>query len=221
MRIFFCFLLIIGVQTFSFSQNEFAVWSEVGLKGEFTKKIKWSADLNTRFAKGKAETFFPSIGFEYKLTKWFRPSIDYRLVIDQNKYGNYKLSNRININVEFKTSVKRFTFETRLRYQYSFNSVRSGDYDAEFDQAIRLKPEVEYDIKGSIFNPVVGAELFYNPSYSPDGFRFAKVRFTIGVKLELDDPHSVSFKYQLDKKTDTYSVGARHVLSISYAYKIN
>lgn len=221
MRVFLSLLLIIGFQTTVLSQNEFAVWSEIGVKGEFTKKIKWSAELNTRFQKGKVETFFPQIGFEYKLVKWFKPSLDYRMVIDKNKYGNYKLSNRININGEFKKSIKRFTFETRLRYQYSFNSVRAEDYDSEFDQAIRLKPEVEYDIKGSIFNPVVGAELFYNPAYNPRGFEFSKVRFTVGVKLGLDDPHSVSVKYQLDKKTDSYSIGARHVLSISYAYKIN
>ncbi|MDP4797612.1 MAG: DUF2490 domain-containing protein [Crocinitomicaceae bacterium] len=221
MRVLLSLLLILGFQTSVFSQNEFAVWSEIGVKGEFTKKIKWSADLNGRFAKGKIETFFPSIGLEYKLAKWFRPSIDYRLVIDQNKYGNYKLSNRVNINGEFKKSVKRFTFEARLRYQYSFNSVRAADYDSEFDQAIRLKPEIEYDIKGSIFNPVIGAEFFYNPSYNPNGFEFTKIRFTIGTKLELDGPHSLSFKYQLDKKTDSYSIGARHVLSVSYAYKIN
>jgi len=108
-----------------------------------------------------------------------------------------------------------------LRYQYSFNSVRAADYDSEFDQAIRLKPEIEYDIKGSIFNPVIGAEFFYNPSYNPNGFEFTKIRFTIGTKLELDGPRSLSFKYQLDKKTDSYSIGARHVLSVSYAYNIN
>lgn len=221
MRGLIIFIMILGFQTTVLSQNNFAVWSELGVKGEFTKKIKWSADLNGRFAKGKIETFFPSIGLEYKLVKWFRPSIDYRLIIDQNKYGNYKLSNRININGEFKKDVNRFTFEARLRYQYSFNNVRAADYDSEFDQAIRFKPEVEYDIKGSIFNPVIGAELFYNPAYNPRGFQFSKVRFTIGTKLELDGPHGVSVKYQLDKKTDSYSIGARHVLSISYSYKIN
>jgi len=221
MRAVFILALILGFQPSVWAQNEFAVWSELGVKGEFTKKIKWSVDLNGRFAKGNLETFFPQLGFEYKLAKWFRPSIDYRLVIDQNKYGNYKLSNRINVNGEFKKNVKRFTFETRLRYQYSFNSVRSADYDSEFDQAIRLKPEVEYDIKGTIFNPVVGAEFFYNPTYNPNGFQFTKVRFTIGTKLELDGPHSVSIKYQLDKNTDKYTIGAKHVVSVSYGFKIN
>lgn len=220
MRRLLFFFLIVGFQSTVLGQNEFAVWSEIGVKGELTKKIKWSADLNARFAKGKVETFFPQIGLEYKLAKWFKPSLDYRLVIDKNKYGNYKLSNRININGEFKKSVNRFTFETRLRYQYSFNSVRSSDYDSEFDQAIRLKPEVEYDINNSIFSPVIGAEFFYNPTYNPDGFEFAKIRFTVGTKLELDGPHGVSAKYQLDKITDKYSPGARHVVSISYSYKI-
>lgn len=213
--------IILGFQSLAFSQNEFVVWTEIGVKGDFTKKIKWSADLNTRFGQGRLETFFPQIGFEYKLVKWFRPSVDYRMVIDRNKYGNYKVSNRINVNGEFKKEIDRFTIEARLRYQYSFNSVRAADYDSEFDQAIRLKPEVEYDIKGSIFNPVIGAELFYNPAYNPKGFQFSKIRFAIGTKLELDDPHSVNIKYQVDKVTDRYSPGARHVISVSYAYKFN
>ena len=131
------------------------------------------------------------------------------------------MSNRLNVNAEFKKDIKRFTFEARLRYQYSFNQIRSTDYNSEFDQAIRLKPEVEYNIKKSIFSPVIGAEFFYNPVYNPKGFEFSKIRFSAGTKINLSGPHGISIKYQVDKATDSYSPGAKHVMSVSYAYKIN
>ena len=61
MKILITLLFVLGIQYVSLSQNEFAVWSEVGIKGDLTKKIKWSSAINARFAKGKVETFFPQV----------------------------------------------------------------------------------------------------------------------------------------------------------------
>ena len=84
--ILFIFLSFSFIST---SQDEFMIWTEIGAKGKIVKKLGWTADINTRFVPG-VETFFPQVGVNYKVTKWFKPSIQYRFVIDKNKYGNYK-----------------------------------------------------------------------------------------------------------------------------------
>ena len=197
------------------------VWTGVGVRGDIIKKTDWMVDLNTRFDDEGVATFFPQVGAEYKPFKWLKTSLEYRFLIDKNKFGNYKSSSRLNFNVSGKASITRFSLGARLRYQYGFTSIGASDtYDADFDQAFRFKPSVSYDIKKSIFVPTISTEFFYNPSLGEDGRQFNKVRVAIGTKLDFKGPHSASIKYQLDKKFRNYQDGVRHVLSIGYEYKL-
>lgn len=215
-------ILFLGVTLSSFGQNdEFMVWTGVGIKGDLVKKTDWAVDLNTRFDDEGVATFFPQLGVEFKATKWLKTSLEYRFLIDKNKYGNYKASSRLNFNVTGKGTWERFSLSARVRYQYGFTSLTATEaYDSDFDQAFRFKPSISYNIKGSKFTPVVSTEFFYNPSLGEGGREFSKIRFAAGTKLDLKGPNSVSFKYQLDKKLHNYAAGMRHVISLSYEYKL-
>ncbi len=204
----------------SYGQNDdYMLWTQIGVKGKVTQKLSYSGTINTRFGGEGVETFFPQLGFEYKLLKWLRPSVEYRFIIDKNKYGNYKSSNRLNFNVELGKKISRFDVGFRIRYQYAFNRISQQEYNPDFDQAFRFKPFVEYNIKGSKFTPIVSTEFFYDPQFGPNGREFTKIRVGIGTKLKLKGPHTVGFKYQFDKKFN-YKDGYRHVLALSYSFKI-
>lgn len=204
-----------------YSQGTGKVWTELGVKGEITSNLDWAAEANTRFGSNGVETFFPQVSLKYKAYKWFRPSADYRAIFDREKNGNYSFSNRLNLNAEFKHLLKRTTFEMRFRYQYSFNRLVSDEnYDAEFDEAFRIKPSVSYDINNSIFSPVISLEYFYNPAFGDLGKRFTKLRMFAGVELELDGPHKVSFGYIFDQRINLPNPRTRHILSLSYAYSL-
>ncbi|MEJ6776256.1 MAG: DUF2490 domain-containing protein [Crocinitomicaceae bacterium] len=198
--------------------DEFMIWTEIGVKGKVIEDLSWSADINTRFVPG-VQTFFPQIGLSYKIAPWFKPSIEYRFVVDKNKYDSYKPSSRLNFNLRFKHDTRRFYGSLRVRYQSSFNNVSSSEYDGDFDQAFRLKPAIEYKIRKSRFVPGISAEWFLNPAYGP-GRGFTKVRLAAGTKIEIVGPHEVSVKFQLDKKTGDYRSGMRHVFSLGYSYNI-
>lgn len=218
MRILLIFFLLTANSVYS--QHEFMTWVEVEADGKIVKDLKWTAGLTGRFGAAGAETIFPQVGLEYKVAKWFRPSVEYRLIIEKNQTGNYKATNRINVNLNFKHTLDRFSMALRLRYQYSFNRFSADAYDADFDQAIRIKPAFEYDLKGTKFSPVISAEFFYNPNYGPLSPGFSKVRAAIGLKYELKGPHSVAVKYQLDKKFRDHAADLRHVLNLSYAISL-
>jgi hypothetical protein len=216
------FVLFLGVSLSSFGQNdEFMVWTEVGVTGDLMKKTDWAFELNTRFDNAGVATFFPQVAVDYKVAKWFKPSLEYRFLVDKNKYGNFKSSHRLNVNLNFKkTVIKRLSLGARVRYQYGFQQFGASEsYNDDFDQAFRFKPSVSYDINNSIFTPTFSTEFFYNPELGEGGRQFTKMRIGIGSKLELDGPHSVSFKYQLDKRFHDYEAGVRHVASFSYGYK--
>jgi hypothetical protein len=216
---YLAFLAFTFLGVSAYSQHEFQVWTEVGTTGKVVKRLDWSVDLNSRFGASGLETFFPQVGFEYKVKKWFRPSIDYRFILDKDKYGNMLSGHRVNFNANVEKGIKRFKVDGRLRYQYAFKRLgSSADFDPDLDQAFRLKGAVKYDIDNSIFTPLFSAELFYNPQYGPDR-GLSKIRVAVGTSLELDGPHKFSVKYQLDKRFE-FGRDVRHVISLSYGYKL-
>ena len=213
-------VLLLFLTSSCFSQNnDYMLWLRAGAKGEVIKNLSWNGELNGRIGSYGLETFFPQAGLEYKVKKWFRPSIEYRFLIDRNKYGNYKASSRINFNANFKKSLNDFDFGLRLRYQYAFNSLSTQSYNSDFDKAFRLKGQIGYKIDGTVFTPGISGEMFYDPQYGPTTPGFTKLRMAIGTKINLKGPNSLSVKYQFDKKFRNYSDGLRHVLSVAYAYK--
>jgi hypothetical protein len=209
--------------TFAFSltilgqQQDGKVWLQTGVKNQFKKNWEWSIDLTNRFGSDGLETFFSQASIKYKVTKWLRPSVDYRSILDKDKYGNYAFSNRLNINTDLKHTINRWGLAMRVRYQYSFSGSKQSSYDAEFDQAIRLKPQIRYDIKKSKWSPIWTIEFFYNPSYGPAGRQFTKYRMFSGAQLDLKGPHNVALGYILDQELNTVRPDTKHILNVSYS----
>jgi len=204
-----------------FSQGRGMVWGEYGIKGKVYKDLDWGVELTTRFGLYGLETYFPQLTLKYKVTKWFRPSVDFRGIFNLDEYKNYAYSNRLNCNADFKHELNRFRFGGRLRYQFSFNSLSANpNYDVEFDQAIRIKPWIGYDFKGSFISPTASVEFFYNPVYGPEGRKFRKYRAFVGVDLEIDSPHEISVGYILDQEINAADPSTTHILSVAYSYNL-
>jgi hypothetical protein len=215
-------VLLIFLPLFVFAQNEGKIWTEVGVGGKITKELEWGVDISSRFGPYGLETFFPQASFKYKVTKWFRPSVDYRMIADREVQGNYSFSNRINLNAEFRHNFDRIYLKSRIRYQYAFNSLSgSASYDPEFDQALRLKLEGKYDINDFFLSPIVSGELFYDPQYGPYGQRINKTRVFAGFDLDLNSAHNISFGYLYDTRINLPNPRNRHVLSLSYSYDLS
>ena len=203
-----------------FSQGSvFQLWTETGVKVSLTKRSSFGLDWTNRIGENGFETMFPQLNFKYKVCDWFRPSIDFRYILDKSPSGEYNASSRINLNAQFNYDKKRFSAGLRIRYQYGFDRI-SADYESDFDKAYRIKPQLSYDINNSVFSPILSAEFFYDPSYSDLGRRFNKIRYFIGARLDFSGPHGFQFGYQYDQKINLPAPINKHVLSLSYSYSI-
>ena len=176
----FC-LVLVAPKAQLFEQQ---VWIETGAKYNLTKKIGVSLDLTQRYGYDGLGTLFPQVSFRYKVSSWFRPSLDYRIILSKSNAEIYDASQRINANLQFSHTYKRFDLGLRIRYQYSFQRI-SAAYDSEFDQAWRIKPSVQYNINGFPINPSLSAEFFYNPENSANGKQFNRIRYYAGTTIEL------------------------------------
>lgn len=174
------------------------VWLETGVKYNLNKKIGASIDLIQRYGYSGLETIFPQVSFRYKLKKWVRPSIDYRLVYSKSNSEEYHASHRVNGNLQFSHTLQRFDVGLRIRYQYSFNRL-NANYDAEFDQAWRIKPSVQYNIKGVPLTPEFSAEFFYNPENNAKGNQFNRIRYYGGTDINLPKNQTLGLGFYMDQ----------------------
>lgn len=219
MKIVFIAFLILAHSFCSFGQDDFMVWTKVSLEKKIIKPLSAEIQFNTRFGDTKVQTFFPQLGLDYKIQKWVSLGVEYRYIVDRNKYTNYHGSSRLNFNLTLAKKAKRYKFSLRTRYQMGFKPNSQSEYNEDFDQAIRLRPYFLYDIKKFFLNPFVSTEIFFNPSYGPNSPGPSKLRSSIGLKLDTKSKHSAAIKYQLDTKFDS-SKGFRHVVRLSYGFEL-
>ncbi len=202
--------------TSSIAQHfEQQVWVETGVKYNLNKKLSASFDLTQRYGYDGLGTLFPQVSFRYKVSSWFRPSVDYRVILSKSLDGTYSTSQRINGNLQFSYTKKRLEAGLRVRYQYSFERI-SAAYDSEFDQAWRIKPSVQYNIKGLSLAPELSAEFFYNPENSAEGNQFNRIRYYGGADIELKHNQRIGVGVYLDQWIN--SIPKKRVMySLSYS----
>lgn len=213
-------LLIINCFAFQAQQHLFQVWAETGIDGKINKRWDYSVDWTNRFGGSALQTTFGQASVRFKVTKWFKPSIDYRWIGNREDNTNYTYNHRINGNLNFSHEIKRLSMSLRLRYQYSFSSLVVGAYEPEFDKAIRTKPSFTYDIPKFPLQPTASVEFFYNPSRTVLGQRFTKIRYYVGLKLDIKGPHGFEFGYLLDQRINLPGEVFKHCLSLNYTYSI-
>ncbi|MGB0932841.1 MAG: DUF2490 domain-containing protein [Lishizhenia sp.] len=218
MRLIFVILFLFFTSSL-FSQAE--SWFSGGVKTDLNDKITASAELNLRTTNlVRVEQFFPEASIKYNLSKFFKPSVDYRFVVGRDNSANYRGAHRVNVNFNFKQEIERLDFKFRLRYQSKVNSGGASEvYQPDFDNAIRLKPEIQYNIENSKLNPFIGAEWFYNPENSALGNRYRKIRFAAGITWDLPNKQELDFKYQLDYDINVPFPERIHIISISYGWE--
>ncbi|MFA7272329.1 MAG: DUF2490 domain-containing protein [Crocinitomicaceae bacterium] len=211
--IFLAFLISNGV----FAQMDQQLWVTGGAKYAYTKKLDFAAHLNLRIEPIILNTFFTELTAKYEVTKWFKPSLDYRLVSDRNDFGNYHWTQRVNLNANFEKKWNRFEFGARVRLQSTLSRVRSPESSfSDIAPGVRIKPEILYDFDNSALSPNVSCEWFFgNDAYS--GIYVSKVRAAIGLDFEMIGPYNVSLKYMYGQSL--LKTKSEHIVSFSFTQK--
>jgi hypothetical protein len=213
------FTVVLILFSHAMAQNlDQEVWLESGISYQPIKRWTVNGALNQRYNQYGLATIFPQFSVKYKLTKWLRPSIDYRWIASREFLEPYESSHRLNANLQGSYSYKRLDLGLRLRYQYSFHRINSN-YDAEFDQAWRFKPSLQYNIRDFPLSPSVSAEFFYDPTHHAEGKRFTRIRYYAGFDFEIQRVHKFSIGTYLDQWVNTIP-RARLMYSLGYSFAI-
>jgi hypothetical protein len=214
------FALIGGASCLAQTSPE--LWVSGGVKRKFTKKWSAEASMNMRFYEfRKPGTLYPEVSVTYKIVEGIKLSTDYRLVSEENLYGNYTFANRLNFNADFELAYTGFDLGFRVRYQNSFTGLRSTEtFSPEFDQAIRLKPSVNIHLgEESRFSPSMAAEWFYSMVHAPLGDRFTKYRISAGTGIDLKGPNELDLKFIFGRNINLPRNSTELIFSAGYTFE--
>lgn len=221
MRVLALLILTFGVVTSSIAQNR--LWLSSAIETTlFTKDFEVQAAFNSRFYDhGRYDKLFPELSVKYEVLDWLDASLEYRWVFNQSR-DSYERTrgHRFNLNTEPKIEFGRFQFETRVRLQYSFRRVGyQTAYEPDFDNALRFKPVLKYNIDNFKFDPRIESEWYYNTNFGEDGKQFVKYRFAIGVDIKSFNDHKITIKYRYDYEFNIGNPGRYHILSLSHKFE--
>lgn len=212
-------LLLFPILGWGQNSTVFQLWNEAGVSYKVDKKQSLAFDLTTRHAAGGLQTYFPQVSYKYKVNKYIRPSLDYRLISDRNQEGNMTLQHRINANIQFNQELERLQLGLRLRYQYSTNRI-ADNFEPEFGQALRIKPSFAYDLKKTDLEPQVSMEFFTGPMDGQMGYHLNRIRWSVGLAYAFEGPHSLEVAYMYDQRIMSPGALNRAIMSFSYSYSI-
>lgn len=152
-RILLLLAISMGFWSHVFSQEtQHAIWTGASIELGFGKK--WEVQLEEQLrVVGSPYNFdqlLTQIGVEYKLSKYFRPSIAFRKTFENG--GQW--SDRLDLITKLRYRTGKWKFQNRLKFQTSFKN--SGNHTYK----LRNKFEIEYQVKKK-FTPFAFGELFY------------------------------------------------------------
>lgn len=213
--------LFIGIGSIGLAQVSPELWLSGAVQRQLTPRLSSEASLDLRFYDFNAPgTIFPQLSLGYKLADGIRLSADYRMIFDENKYGNYTFDNRLNFNADLRYKFKYFNVGFRVRYQTTFGTLTTVEtYSPEFDQSLRLKPSIDIKLKKSRYKPSASAEWFYSPANKALGDRFTKYRLAAGTEVNLKGPRELDIKYIFGKNINLPKNSTEHILSLTYTYE--
>lgn len=149
-------------ETFSNVTSDFESWNSIRVKVKLNKKFTTTLEQGLRLAINSTslDQALSELGANYKFTKSFEIGVATRYTYDRNKSDNFKDKLRYNFDASYKTSLNRFDFKLRLRYQKKYELVSSQEVGDDPQSYFRVKLNTSYNIKKWKLDPQFSAEIF-------------------------------------------------------------
>jgi hypothetical protein len=203
----------------SYVSRDFSTRTEAAFKLRITKgwSITVSEQLQLKQNSSKLDAFFTELGTKYKFKSGIALGIAYRVIGENNGSGVLDWEQRFHGDISYEYKVKRFGFNLRLRGQSRDDygeKKADGDYAR---RALRLRLELNYDIKNWKFDPVVSTEIFL-ASEKYVRSHFNKIRATIGTSYKFKKAGELSAFYRFEKDLGTDYALSNHIIGIQYKF---
>jgi hypothetical protein len=205
--------LFFGTIVFS-QQKDFQWWNKLTIEKKISPRMRISLTDGLRFHENSTQfsKHFNQVNFSYRFTPKFSSTFSYRLVQKSDKKIGFSIRNRLQLDLAYNTSFRKFSFEFQERFQTQIADInRSVNWNIPTNY-LRTRITVDYKLV-SKFKPFVSSEIFYLIGYD-----FTNYRLRAGLNYKLNKKNSFSLFYMLDQEINVNKPISVYVLGTSYKF---
>lgn len=221
--------LFIGSLLLFQAHAQLNVWSGFEVSKKWSKHFQSSlgAEYRSEIGVGFSKAYLNTQQI-FPITKGIEPFLSYRFSIvptsnsslspfNEASLHRFGMGLKINFIDLFDLGKGRMNLNWTIQQQYEWSAVKRNV------SMLRNRIQWKYDVKNSIFTPVISAEHFYR--WNKDVIYTAsdvltipgtvQFRYFIGTELELKHKQSLQFMYGLRQKYDSGNING--VIRLSYS----
>ncbi|MBK8363611.1 MAG: DUF2490 domain-containing protein [Bacteroidetes bacterium] len=217
------FYLLVCFIGFSFTANsldhDLSFWTSVALKHKFTTRSSVEIAFQERQNRNLLtnDSWLGEAGFEYKFSKDFSASINYRFIA-KNELKYFSSRHRGYVDLKYKFKFSKVTVNLRERIQSQIKDVYSSETGKIPEYVSRTKAVFKFDV-GERYTPYVATEMYFQIRVpNSEGYNINRFRYECGFDYEFNLIHQLNafFMYQQNLEETLNDV----VFGVGYTYNL-
>jgi hypothetical protein len=199
-------------------QDDARLWLKAGIEKKFSQKLSLELEACTRIGENysRMESYFGSLGLNYKIRKHFKCGVAYRHSAKREITPFFFERNRGSVWFSYKNKLyKRLYFENRLLYQKQYSAMTTSEKGYLPSNYLRNKLELLLNLKKK-YSPYVATELYYQVKYQKSEIN--RVRYTLGCNYNFDKHHKISIYYMIQREINEPDPVRSYITALEYKY---
>ncbi len=213
-------LLILDVAVGRCQMKDAQLWMSASFQAKVVKKLTASVTQEVRLNENLKEfgTLYTDLGLEYKISKHFQASVNYRFVQKKQTDNSYSYRHRPYLEIKADYTVKPFVLKYRCRIQDEYNDMGRAEDGGRASYDFRNRFSLEWD-HWKKYTPYVSVELF-TPLNDDYPLWINDIRGAAGLEISLSKHHKLDLFYLIQHELYVSKAETDFVLGFGYAYKL-
>lgn len=209
-------ILSIGQNTKIVSDLELRTGVEISKEVWDDFELSYNQELRLYKNAGEFDKTFAEFGAKYKLNKYIKFGIDYRLSRNQQYNGGFENQQRLAAKIYTKYKIDRFTLKYRFQFQNKdedFWGNDSGNYNV---YSLRNKFSVSYNIPKNKLKPEFSAELFRR--YYNNSSEFNKLRIGADISYPVKKWVDAELGYYFERELNSTQPASINIMKLGLKF---
>ncbi|NTW25001.1 MAG: DUF2490 domain-containing protein [Lentimicrobium sp.] len=199
--------------------NDAGLWTSLTFEAKLVKKLSASFSQEYRFDENVTElgSWISEAGLEYKLNKYLKASVNYRVTLKRMTNNLYSPRQRFFVDIKAEKKIKPLIFQFRTRFQEEYADVNRSPEFGFTGFYSRNKFTFKFDLDKK-WEPYISFE-FFTPVGHDQPYIFDDIRSTAGVEFALSKHHKLDLYYMIQRELYVNMPVTDFIGGIGYQFK--
>lgn len=200
-------------------QKDFQVWPSAGLNFDLPRKFRAMVEEEIRLKENctQLDRQINSFGAGYRINKFARVAVYYRLESKQDHPGLYNWRQGVYGDLSLKYSTGRLSFDYRARLQSAKVEFNRQNDRSDKRLTQRHKAGCTYNVPDIPLELSAEGELFCK---SGNGYPLSAYRLWAGIAWKPGKVHEFALKYGIDREVQVADPLTAYILALDYTFNI-